>query len=255
MRYQYINNPNAQVTLVFIYGWCMGTDSFYQQVEYFKQQYSILLPEYSTIIIQDAANNDDLFATTISSINKLIRHHASKNVILVGHSMGGVMSLSLMQQLTNIVIGCVLIETTVPSSNEQRRLFNDFITSLKGTNKDEVLDKFIDNRMINHKIDDIPLVEQKKHDMLLQWRQSPERFMQLLSEAVLFDSEKALAECIHPLMYIAGEPSSGNLPAIQTLNPQIIIKQLSSGHFIMLNLPRQLNVVLQSFFTQICPIS
>lgn len=248
---QYYAAPNASATLVFIHGWCCSPDIFFNQRDYFKSRYSILIPDYLATIDQCVEDSGSWFDACTTHIKNLILQYGLTNIVLVGHSMGGILALSVMQQLTSIISRCIIIETTMPSTKEQQQLFSDFIATLNGSDAEELLATFINRRMINQTFDNLPLVEQQKKIMLQLWKCSPAKLTQLLNEAVLFDSGVAVAACECPLMYIAGMPASGNITALQSLNKQIIIKNILSGHFIMLNQPEELNLVLEDFLNTV----
>lgn len=245
---KYIPNITAPFTLVFIHGWCLDPESFHSQVAYFKSQYALFLPDYSERI-KNTSMTHDLFKLVLSDITNLVIKNKLHNIILIGHSMGGVISLALSQTLSEKIRGCVAIDTTLPATDEKRRLFEAFMNDLK--NDEEKLSQFIMRRMFNEHIDDLSLVNTIKEKMLANWREAPEKFLQLLHEAVIAASQNSLLQIKNPFLYIACEPSAGDLISIKQLNPKAQIKHLHSGHFAMENSPDKLNILLSEFIQNI----
>jgi pimeloyl-ACP methyl ester carboxylesterase len=249
MQYNLIKNSHSQFTLVFLHGLGCSPDDFRFQTDHFKNMFSILLPDYTQLVISHHLQQPNLFNQCVSEINFCINENAIGNVILIGHAVGGVIALQLTQtMLSERISGCVVVDTSIPFSGEKLKKLQDYLHELQGENAEEVLANFINQRMINHTTDNLDIMLEKQKSMVDMWKQSFPDFTQLALEVTQFDS-KAVANCPCPLMYVGGEPTGGDIPKLQSLNPKIQIERLPTGHFVMLNAPTQFNQLLNNFLS------
>lgn len=245
-----ISENKAELAIVFIHGWCCSPADFQQQVQYFTNKYSILVPSYASVL-KTCDSESTLFNSCSNYITNQILNAGLKHVILIGHSMGGVLGLSVMNSLGSIVKGYVAIDTTMPSSLSQRETYVGFLDSLLTANGRIILEEYISRRMINLDYDNADFMKEKKNAMMMVWAEAPEVFTQLLREAVFFDSRSSLTEIKCPMLYIGGAPVFGDVITMKSLNNNIRIKEIESGHFVMLNKPQQVNELLNDFILKI----
>jgi hypothetical protein len=91
------------------------------------------------------------------------------------------------------------------------------------------------------------LMKKIENHICTQWHEAPVNFNKLLADVFAFDSAKAIEQCVHPLLYLAGTPASGDIEKLKLLNSTMQISQLKSGHFVMLNQPQEANKLLELF--------
>jgi pimeloyl-ACP methyl ester carboxylesterase len=247
MKEIYLNNPDSKATLIFLHGWCLSPESFHEQINYFRRNYSILAPNYSELVGDMSISQDRLLSEIVERISIRIRQLNLSKVIFIGHSMGGIIALQLAARFIKVTFASIIIDTTMPSSIKQQKIFRDFLASLSADNQEEQIRGFISRRMHNPQLDDRDRVNLIIKEMVDKWGMFPERFNQLLYQAVLFDSEAALRILRIPLMYLGGIPPCGDIEKLQQIKSDIIIKSLPCGHFIMNNLPQDLNLTIEKF--------
>jgi len=248
MRYQYLRNPAAQQTIVFLHGWCCKPDDFRFQVDYFKQNYSLLMPNYSDLVINAKAGPESWFQYCAAALQDCIEEAQLQDFYLIGHSMGGVMALRLAELMQNQQRGCVIIDTTLPLPPTSKALaFVEALDKPKGLN---LLRQTINQAMINHQYDDQVVMVQVEAGMSAIWRKAPKAFSKLLKEAMQYDKLIALQNLSSKVLYIGGTPSRGDEQAMQQANPNVQFEQLRAGHFVMLNAPDATNVLLDKFFSK-----
>lgn len=240
MQGQYIKCQNAKNTLILLHGWCCSPQDFQSQIQYFKENYSILIPDYSKTIINHKTKSDNIFTTCLMELKSYIESYNLKDFVLIGHSMGGVFAIALTQYFKNI--SYVIIDTTLIVSD----IFYNFIKQLRDDSTNTTIVNLIDNRWIHNTTDNLILMEQKKTEVLAIWKQSSDNFIDILDEAMQFDKIHAIRCFNGEILYIASQTTNiTELDAI--MQHKMPIQQIQSGHFIMLNAPEQLNGILNSF--------
>jgi len=235
-------------TLVFLHGWCCSPNDFRLLTDAFKD-YTLLIPDHSEMLC-NMNDRKNLFDACVSQIADLIK----EDVIIIGHSMGGIMALSLTQKLGARVKGCAILDSTVPRTEESKQAFKQFTSALTPETGRELLSQLFEKRMIHPEFDDKKLMEDKKEEMIKTWEKAPQKFTQQLIDASQFPSSEAVADCPCPLLYIGGTPPLGDIPALKKLKPQIQTAQVSSGHFVMLGAPKECIRLLQAMIDELIPI-
>lgn len=247
MHLQYINPNSTKPTLIFLHGWCCVPKDYQAQIEYFKKDYSIFIPDYSAIVLDSKSENEQIFEWCVNALKAYIKLQNLINFIVVGHSMGGIMALAMAEHFREQQIATIIIDTAMPLSPERRQNFNTLIEDLKTKQGSTILATIIDKKWINPEYDNLSLMQDKKFEMLSLWNKACDNFTQLLLAATQFDSATAIKNYSGLLLYIAAKPANGDIVALQQISSRLKIVQISSGHFIMQNAPEQLNNVLTKF--------
>ena len=247
MQSKCIGNQSAKTTLVFLHGWCCLPDSFRLQVDYFKVHYQILLINYSDFLIQNHVPRQDLFMFCVKAVEKEILNYSDNNIVLIGHSMGGVMALPIALRLRDRIKGAVLIDFAIEPPENEVGKYDQLIEEMKGENGADILAEGIRTHMINPKFDCLDLMDQQLLSMISTWQKAPNQFGQLLADACHFNKVVAIERLLCPIMYIAGTPGFVDLNYLKQLNLKVQIEQLPSGHFVMLNQTDRVNGLIERF--------
>lgn len=248
MKYQYFSNSSTPTALVFLHGWLCSSDDFFFQLEYFKKKYSILIPDYSDLFINDKFPFDckDYLSWIVSQIKNILNEKNINDIVLVGHSAGGTIGLLLAAQLHERVRTLVIIDTTMPEHGKNREFCNTF-RQLDVNDALDILSNLISSRYINETYDNLALMFEKRQKMLDTFCFQPQKWIELLSE-LAETNERTLdliKKCKNPIFYIGGANPLGNIQELETVIPKSHIFQLLSGHFIMLNQPIQFNEIFR----------
>ena len=245
----YFQNDSASTTLVFLHGWCLDPDFFSEQKKFFQSEFEILIPDYTSLIINNANNKLNFLAFILEALKNKINYFAKGNhIILIGHSMGGLLALMLSQRLQKIK-GCVVMDTTLPVSDEKCRFFESIMHSLKVS--EHLRDEFITKRMLNLTLDNLVEFNAMKSVILDNCEKAPDQFIQLLYEATWQAMDQKLLQISPPLLYVAAEPAAGDLVAIKNINSTIAIQKIYSGHLAIRYQFEALNRLLSVFFNKI----
>ncbi|MED7788929.1 alpha/beta hydrolase [Francisella sp. 19X1-34] len=78
-------------TLVFLHGWCCQPSDFDAQIKFFSKEYNVIAPNYSEII---SLGKDSVEEVVVYLYDQLSKY---KNIVIIGHSMGGFLALKLVQ--------------------------------------------------------------------------------------------------------------------------------------------------------------
>ncbi|MDU0479241.1 alpha/beta hydrolase [Staphylococcus chromogenes] len=121
-------NSGATATVVFIHGFTLAADSYFQQVQYLRSEF----PQVRCLLLDlrghGATGESDPDSCTVDGaaddVVTAIRAHAPDGpIFLVGHSLGGLVALSLIRRadeaLYRRISGLILIATSIESLTTQ----------------------------------------------------------------------------------------------------------------------------------------
>jgi len=236
---------NTDITLVFLHGFACHPEDFYAQLSFFKNTFDVLPINYSSFVANEKSTQT-IFERCIHYIKNEIELYAKNKVILIGHSMGGIIATALAQSLENL-IGLVIIDSSINTTKEASGKYDLLIEKMQHNDFEKILLEKIKTSMINSDIDNFDIMSKKAEDMLRVCNKSPLTFAALLKEASSFSVVKALSDIDIPILYIASYPGFASSDVLRKLNKNIEFKQIKSGHFIMLNQPEKLNELLLCF--------
>jgi pimeloyl-ACP methyl ester carboxylesterase len=110
---------DGETTLIFVHGWCCDR-------HYWRRQASNLAARYGVVCLDLAGHGEsgqDRKKFTISAFAQdvvaVVRHLGLKQVVLIGHSMGGGVIVEAARHLGSVVIGLVGVDTLFDVDKER----------------------------------------------------------------------------------------------------------------------------------------
>ena len=108
---QYEVHGTGATALVFVHGWCCDRHYWDQQVAHFAPHYTVVLLD----LAGHGASGQDRIEWTISAFGQdvvaVVTHLGLKQVVLIGHSLGGPTIVEAARHLPTAVIGVVGVDT------------------------------------------------------------------------------------------------------------------------------------------------
>jgi sigma-B regulation protein RsbQ len=241
----------GDTALVFLHGWC-GDRAFW------KDQVNVFAPDYRVVAVDQAGHSKSgkdrknwTVASLAEDVEGLVKELKLKRVILVGHSMGGQVSLMAAKRMPGIVVGVIGVDTLQNAEykwpeEQSKKFLTAFEKDFKGTMQFGMKGMFTD----------------KANAELVQWittkaeSQDPKMAIALMGDLWKLDLKTLMKEAKVPVRCVNSGP--GALFAVPTaidVNKKycdynaVIIE--GTGHFPMLERPEEFNKklreVLQEF--------
>jgi len=164
--------------------------------------------------------------------------------VVVGHSLGGEISLALAAAFPDLPAAVVLMDSTIVPPRERTETMRPFIESLRTPAYPDELRGYFSRFFLP--TDD----RERKARILEAAPQTPQHVVASVWEDGFFvyDTAAAAAACTAPVLYIdAGTPNT-NLGRFGELCPQLVIgRTVGSGHFLQLEVPDQVNAMIERF--------
>jgi pimeloyl-ACP methyl ester carboxylesterase len=101
----------GETALVFLHGWCGDRDYWKHQVEPFAADYRVVTIDQAGHGESGKDRKEWTVASLADDAASIVKELGLKRVVLVGHSMGGPVSLMAAKKLPGVVVGVVGVDT------------------------------------------------------------------------------------------------------------------------------------------------
>jgi pimeloyl-ACP methyl ester carboxylesterase len=163
--------------------------------------------------------------------------------VVVGHSLAGRICLELAASYPDLPSALVALDSTIVPPQDRLEMMRPLVESLRTTAYQVELRRFFSGFFLP--TDEDP---ERKARILAQVLSAPQHVVASAWEECYFAYDTAAAACGVPLLYIdAGIPNT-DLSRFGELCPGLVIgKTVGSGHFVQLEVPEQVNAMIERF--------
>jgi pimeloyl-ACP methyl ester carboxylesterase len=172
-----------------------------------------------------------------------------KKPVVIGHSMGGVVPLALALRYPDLPSAIVMVDAPVVRPADAHAAMQHFLQQLRGADYREfreLMRGFVSNVLF------IPTDDQERKERIVQQMSSaPQHVVVSAFEGMRdYDPTKAGGRLAVQAFYVAAnEPQPrSDMGRFQEMFPQVVDgKTVGSGHFCQLEVPEQVNVMIDRF--------
>ncbi|MEE2906561.1 MAG: alpha/beta hydrolase [Planctomycetota bacterium] len=233
-------------SLVCLHGWCCEAWHFDPQVEYFSLRHRIVsIPWQARLKDHDDPINLEVAARDIETVCR--DSELPGPLVLIGHSMGGMLAAMMASAGRLDIAGIVVIDATWPFDPKSSEFFRSFIPQLE-TDFPGAVRKFFTQRL--ERPEDDPAINARVVDGVVQ---SDPRVGLAVFRDLQTPNRLPLAEEV-PV------PILGISSSLQFLDRDNLLSHAKdawygqiagSGHHLMLQVPEQLNAMLERFLSRL----
>ena len=245
---------DGDTTLLFIHGWCINRDYWSQQIDFFKPNYQVIAPDLPGFGKSVTHRKENTMETYGEDLAQLIDELELKNVILIGHSMGGNIMLEVALKRPNAIIGLVGVDNFKnvgqEISVEERQEITEFLDMLE-QNFSSMAPAYAET-MLFHPATDSTITTRVKEDFA-----KANSVVAISSLNSLWQSTEKEVEQLHQLpwklnLINCSEPPT-QTSSLESACPNgfEVYSISNSGHFPMLEQPEIFNRHLQGIIRSI----
>ena len=242
---QYRVYGSGEPALIFVHGWSCDSNYWREQVPVFKQKYTVVTVDLGGHGGTDANRSDWSIAKFGQDVATAAAAIPNQQIVLVGHSIGGPVSIEAARQLKGRVVGIVGVDTfntvgaPAPSKAQIDAIVKPFEADFIGYTRKLVLEHlFVPGRHAE-------LANKIAYDMSLS---QPRVGIPALRALFEYDFNEPLKDLSVPIVAIdsdLGEPV--NEARIREVLPKFHATVIpGTGHFLMMEDPARFNPALET---------
>lgn len=229
--------------LLFIHGSSCDHTFLAPQIEHFAASRRVIAPDLRGHGASAKPEEGYTFANMADDLAGMLAALDAPPAVAVGHSMGGMIALELCQRHPGRVAALACLDSTLLSPPGGPSRARTLIEGLKSTAWQSYFIRYFEAAFAPF---DDPERRQAILDRMLT---TPQHVVVSIFEQVkVADGSQALRACRAPMLYVAAARPRTDLQRLRELCPQLVTGQVvASGHFMTLEVPAQVNAMLERF--------
>jgi pimeloyl-ACP methyl ester carboxylesterase len=242
MQLTFDDSGAGDPALLFIHGWCCDRSYFAPQFEHFAATHRVVaVDQRGHGKTGPAPDGDYSVAAFAGDAEELIGSLGLERPVVVGHSLGGVVSLALAASRPELVRGVVMVDPApIIVSDELRAAFEsllDIVSTVDGR-KAFVAGMFAPTDDEARKAQIVDAMSAAADDIAVA----------AISGLLDWDGPAALEACPVPIATIGSVSPINTQAQLREHCPHIVVAQtLGAGHFNQLEVPDQVNAMIERF--------
>ena len=237
--------------LVFVHGIACHRGFWAAQVRHFADSHRVLAIDLRGHGESDAPHQRYTMREFADDLRWLGSQLQVARPVVIGHSLGGLIALELAAAYPDWPSAAVLIDSVLLPDGHRGAEVDELVSDLRGPRPAQALRRYFAGFFG-------PYDEPQNRAWILEEavRTPPYVTSSVWEEsATSWDEVNALRRCQVPLLYLDAGTPNANLDHARQLQPSMIVgRTVGSGHFSPLEVPDQVNAVIDRFLT-IAPVS
>jgi len=236
----YTYQGEGSPTLVFVHGWSTDGSYWSDQFDHFARSYQVVAVDLAGHGQSGLGRDHWTMVAFAADVKAVVDKLGLQKVILIGHSMGGLISVEAARLMPAKVIGIIGIDTLQDMARAMTPdevdafvapLRENFVAATQGFVK-ELFPQGADSHLIQRIADDMSSAP-------------PEVGLGAIQEVLSHDLTPALNEIAVPVHCINADYWPTNVEGNRRLNPGFQVTTMSGvGHFLYLEKPEEFNQLL-----------
>ncbi|MDJ0848621.1 MAG: alpha/beta hydrolase [Myxococcota bacterium] len=236
--------------LLFVHGWACDHRFFVPQLAHFAPRHRVVVVDQRGFGTSDKPPPPYSVDGSADDLAWLCAELGITEAVVVGHSMGGAVALSLSARHPGLCAGLALCDPAVflpPWATESRA---EFIRGLSSPAYRDVLKLFATRHLFSDGDDPA-----QRRWILEAMCETPQHVLRATLQAIYdFDAEAAARGCRVPMLCVESAAPLVGTRRLRELCPQVEVASVPEvGHFHQLLAPHEINALLEAFVTERVP--
>ena len=240
--------------LVLLHGWCCDHTYLAPQIEHLQRGHRVVALDLRGHGQSDKPQQLYTIEGFADDVAWLCSQLALAKPVVVGHSMGGIVALDLAARYPDLPAAIAMLDAATVPPPTTGDAIQRLLAALRGPAYREAQRQYVARVLF------IPTDDAVRRERILDaMSAAPQQVMASAMESVLhYDSVSAARACRVPALYICANDTRprSDLARFRELCPQLMVGQtVGSGHFCQLEVPEQVNAMLDRFLAISLPRS
>ena len=236
--------------LLFLHGWCGDRSFFAPQFDHFRGSHRVVsvdLPGHGASKAP-AAYTIEALATAVAAVT---RQPGLGRGVAIGHSLGAMVALELTRQAPELVDAVIMVDPPPLSQEVWKGFAGELLPAFQGPDAAAGRRKFVEQMFLP--TDD---ADRRTQIIKLMCGVPSDVAVGMVKAMAAFDGEAVLRSCEVPVLTIASAVPTNGPAFLLEANPAITIGQtVGAGHFHQLEVPEQVNLMIERFLSIKLPTS
>jgi pimeloyl-ACP methyl ester carboxylesterase len=238
------NEGSGSPAFVFVHGWTCNRSFFAPQFDYFGRDHRAIAVDLRGHGESTQAKDDDysveVFANDVAA---LIEHLGVAPAVVVGHSLGGAITTQLAASRPDLVAAAVLVDVApMIIAAELQPIFDGLVGALDSDAHDSTRASVVSGMFMS--TDDAA----RREWIAATMAATPRRVATPSIAGILTIGGGPLSRVTCPIVSIGSAAPTHEPAQLKAVNPNSVIGQtVGAGHFNMLEVPEQVNAMIERF--------
>jgi len=238
----YYDETGSGPAMVFIHGWCCNRTYFAPQYEHFSKRHRVITVDLRGHGESDAPEGEYSMPAFADEVAWMLGELGVTSAVIVGHSMGGTVAAALAARHPGLVKGAIAVDSGIVSSEGFRTRSGPILEGLGGSDHVAFARQVVAGMF---KPEDSPDLRER---ILGEMSAAPQHVMVACMRANAETFPETIGTIEQPLMMIAAGHFPFDSGAVRDFAPRLRYAQtVGSGHFNQLEVPEQVNAIIERF--------
>lgn len=243
-RIAYDDAGSGDPPLVFVHGWCCNRSFQAPQFEHFASRHRVVALDLRGHGDSDRPEAPYTIASHADDVAYVCRELDLRKPVVVGHSMGGAIALSLAARHADLPAGIVMLDGALFFPEPLLAHLVQISVALRSPQYLELLRGFCGGMFMES---DDPVRKQQIIDAMCATAQHV--VVGGVEAMAAYDATADARVLAAPAMYVGSAGPVADMTRVEASMPQVLRAQTAgAGHFHQLEVPEQINAMLDRFF-------
>jgi pimeloyl-ACP methyl ester carboxylesterase len=230
--------------LLFLHGWCGDRSFFAPQFDHFSRSHRVVsvdLPGHGQSRAPATYTIDGLAA----DVAALGRQLGLGRGVLVSHSLGAMVALALTRQAPELVSAVIMVDPPPLSKEVWKDFAGSLLPGFEGPDPAAARQSFVQQMFLP--TDD---ADRRARIVTTMCAAPNDVAVATVKAMAAFDSAAVLRGCEVPVVVISSAVPTNGSAYLLEVNPAITVGQtVGAGHFLQLEVPEQVNLMIERFLS------
>ena len=240
---RYIEAGTGDPAILFVHGWTCNLTDWRFQLDEFAKEHHVVALDLRGHGESDKPDQDYTIDGFADDVVALIEELGLQRPVIVGHSMGGVITHNIVRRRPEIAPGVVLVDAgIIPVPETLTGTVEAILSGLQSAGYKDIVRVFGEQYFFNENSD--PAM---KEQILEGAAETPQRVIHTALASLVEEAEKHSGPMPVPTLFLRAATNVNSADEIKARYRNIEIREIEGAHFLQLERPKEVNDAIRDF--------